>query len=138
MLSWNAPLLLERTSAAQAVISSGCISSTPHDPSPPALATAIDNEGALAPAMGASRIGTLNPNRAQNASARSIVALIGSSPFRHVDDLSGPMPSNQPRPFRFLPCRGVIDCIMPGGRKQAPVGIFGQAAPAPRRCRFDA
>ena len=42
--------------------------------------------GALAPAMGASRIGTLNPKRAQNASARSIVALIGSSPFRHVDD----------------------------------------------------
>jgi hypothetical protein len=70
---------LERTSFAQAMISSGCISSTPHDPSPPAFATAIEMDGALAPAIGASSIGTRRPKRAQKASARLVVALIVSS-----------------------------------------------------------
>src|SRR5215475_3167057 len=79
LLSWKASLLLERTSFAQAMISSGCISSTPHDPSPPAFATAIERDGPLAPAMGASRIGTRRPKRAQKASARLVVAVIGSS-----------------------------------------------------------
>src|SRR5262245_28950793 len=54
MLSWNAPLLLLRTSLAQDRISSGCINNTPHDPSPPALETAIESDGAEAPAIGAS------------------------------------------------------------------------------------
>src|SRR5579883_344551 len=84
LLSWKAPLLCERTSFAQARISSGCISSTPQDPSPPALATAIDNEGALAPAMGASKIGARKLKRAQNASTRAFVALIGSSHHTHA------------------------------------------------------
>src|SRR5262249_25769660 len=60
-----------RTSAAHAAISSGFISSAPHEPSPPALATAIDSDGAQAPAIGASRIGTRRLKRAQNACVRS-------------------------------------------------------------------
>src|SRR5580704_6302720 len=73
------PLLPARTSAAQAMISSGFINSAPHDPSPPALATAIESDGALAPAIGASRIGTCRPKRRQKAAARSRVMLIQRS-----------------------------------------------------------
>src|SRR2546421_3635944 len=76
-LRLKAPLLLARPSAAQAIISSGCINSAPHDPSPPAFATAIESEGELTPAMGASRMGTWRPKRLQNASVRSKVGLIG-------------------------------------------------------------
>src|SRR5215813_4895407 len=36
ILSWNAPLVLPRTSSAHALMSSGCMSSTPHEPRPPA------------------------------------------------------------------------------------------------------
>src|SRR5215831_9606700 len=70
-LSWNAPLVLPRTSAAQAAISAGFISSAPHEPSPPASATAIDSAGAGTPAIGASRIGRRRLKRAQNAFVRS-------------------------------------------------------------------
>jgi hypothetical protein len=72
------PLLAARTSAAQAAISSGCINSAPHAPSPPALATAIERDGALALAMGASSIGTCRPKRRQKAAVRARVELIGS------------------------------------------------------------
>ncbi|MBV9491389.1 MAG: hypothetical protein JO069_16960, partial [Verrucomicrobia bacterium] len=40
--------------------------------------TAIDKAGALAPAMGASRMGTRNPNRVQKASADFNVERVGS------------------------------------------------------------
>ena len=69
-LIWKGPLVPARTSLAQALISSGFISSAPQAPSPPAFATAIDSEGALAPAMGASKIGVRKPNLSQNACAR--------------------------------------------------------------------
>ena len=70
-LSWNAPLLAARTSWVQARISSGVIRRTPQAPRPPALATAMERAGALAPAMGARRMGTRRPNRSQNALVRS-------------------------------------------------------------------
>jgi hypothetical protein len=54
-------LLPARSSAAQFAISPGCINSAPQDASPPAFATAIESDGALAPAMGARRIGTRKP-----------------------------------------------------------------------------
>src|SRR4051794_1563132 len=76
MLSWKVPLLFERTSSDQALISSGCMRRTPQAPNPPALATAMDSDGELAPAMGARRIGRRKPNRAQKLSARSNVMLI--------------------------------------------------------------
>jgi hypothetical protein len=46
--------------------------SAAHEPRPPALDTAIEREGADAPAMGANRIGARIPNRSQNSSARLI------------------------------------------------------------------
>src|SRR5690348_4536844 len=49
-LSWNAPLLDSRTVALHFRISSGCIRRAPQAPNPPALATAMDSVGALAPA----------------------------------------------------------------------------------------
>jgi hypothetical protein len=52
------------------MISAGCINSAPQAPSPPAFITAIESEGALAPAIGANRIGSFSPKRRQNASAR--------------------------------------------------------------------
>ena len=60
-----------RTCAAQAAISSGRIISAPQAPRPPALATAMESSGGQAPAMGASRIGSLRPNRSQNAWVRA-------------------------------------------------------------------
>src|SRR3984893_4004431 len=69
-LIWNLPLLAARTSLAQATISGLAIRSAPQAPRPPALATAMDRAGALAPAMGAKRIGTRRPNRSQNALVR--------------------------------------------------------------------
>src|SRR3954465_6607511 len=56
-------------------MSSGRISSAPHAPKPPAFATAIDNDGALAPAIGARSIGTWMPNRRQNSAVRSSAIL---------------------------------------------------------------
>jgi hypothetical protein len=47
----------ERTSRTHAAISSGFINSAPHEPIPPASMTAMERDGALAPAIGASRIG---------------------------------------------------------------------------------
>jgi hypothetical protein len=76
MFSWKAPLLLDRTSRDQERISSGCMSRTPHEPRPPAFATAMDNEGAEAPAIGASNIGARRPKRSQNFLARLSVSLI--------------------------------------------------------------
>src|SRR5258708_2664419 len=73
----NRPLLFARTSAAHATISSGCIKSAPHAPKPPALATAIDKEGELAPAMGPSKIGTWSAKRRQKVSVRSKQGLMG-------------------------------------------------------------
>src|SRR5690348_5849378 len=70
-LIWNASPPFVRTSAAQAIISSGCIKRAPHEPSPPAFMTAMESEGALAPAIGANKMGTCNPKRAQNARARA-------------------------------------------------------------------
>src|SRR3954449_12233343 len=75
-LSWNAPLLLLRTYLAQARISSGCINNTPQAPSPPALQTATESDGAEAPAIGASRIGARSPNLSQKSPARPNMLLI--------------------------------------------------------------
>src|SRR4030081_51094 len=55
------------------------IRSAPQAPRPPALATAMDSAGALAPAIGAKRIGTRKPNRSQNALVRSLTFM--ASPF---------------------------------------------------------
>src|SRR3954471_24285790 len=68
---WNGPRVFARRSAAHAEISAGCINNAPHAPRPPALATAIDSEDGHAPAIGASRMGTLRPNRLQKESMRS-------------------------------------------------------------------
>lgn len=67
---WNAPLLPARTARTQSAICPGDSSSAPQLPSPPAFATATDNAGGQAPAVGASRIGTRSPKRPQNAAAR--------------------------------------------------------------------
>ena len=64
------PLPLVRTSSAHATMSLGCISSAPQAPRLPAFMTAIDKDGAEAPAIGASRIGSCKPKRRQKASAR--------------------------------------------------------------------
>src|SRR5262249_57070757 len=71
-LSWMASLLDSRTVALHFRISSGFIRSAPQPPNPPALMTAIDSDGALAPAIGAKRIGTCMPKRLQNAAERSL------------------------------------------------------------------
>src|SRR5436305_1915611 len=76
-LSCTAPFEDERNSCIQAAIAVGDIKSAPADPIPPALATAIDNEGGQAPAIGASRIGTRNPKRSQNFSARASGDVMG-------------------------------------------------------------
>src|SRR5271156_2331659 len=65
------------------------MSSTPQAPRPPAWATAIDNCGADAPAIGASRIGRLSPKRVQKLSTRSRVLILEAS-FRVL--LSYPPP----------------------------------------------
>src|SRR6202035_1861431 len=78
-LSWKAPLVPARTSLAQAAISSGRISSAPHEPSPPALATATVSAGAATPAIGANRMGTRRLKRAQKASVRSDQWVIAAS-----------------------------------------------------------
>ena len=65
-----------RTSFAHSTISAGDIKSAPQAPSPPALATAIDSAGALAPAIGANRMGTRSPNRLQNSSVRSRMFMV--------------------------------------------------------------
>jgi len=44
MLSWNAPLEPARISSTQFEIVSGDINNAPHEPIPPALATAIESE----------------------------------------------------------------------------------------------
>src|SRR5688572_13508478 len=80
MLSWKMPLLCARTSSDHALISFGGISSTPQPPNPPAFATAIESDGALAPAIGARRMGTRRPKREQKLSTRSSVALIVALP----------------------------------------------------------
>ena len=64
---WQGPLL----SDAQWPIASGSISSAPQVPRPPAFATAADNAGGHAPAIGASPIGMRGPKRAQNDAIRS-------------------------------------------------------------------
>jgi hypothetical protein len=80
-LSWYGPFPFARTSSAQAVISSGCISSAPQAPSPPASITAIERAGADAPAIGASRIGSSSPKRRQNESTRARMADVSSPRF---------------------------------------------------------
>src|SRR3954466_7933880 len=57
-------------------MSSGRISSAPQAPKPPAFATAMDNDGALAPAIGARRIGTWMPKRRQNSAVRSSALIL--------------------------------------------------------------
>ena len=88
VLSWKAPLLFERTSFAQRLISSGCIRTTPQEPNPPAFAIAMDNEGALTPAIGASRMGTRRPKCEQNASARSRTELTAYAPSANSASVS--------------------------------------------------
>src|SRR5260221_9299663 len=66
-LSCTAPLLAARNSAIQAAMASGGMISAAHAPSPPALAIAAESDGGHAPAIGASRIGMLRPDRAQKA-----------------------------------------------------------------------
>ena len=68
-LSWKPPLVPARTSAAQALIASGCISRPPQAPRPPALATAMESEGGQAPAIGASRMGMRSRRRAEGFGA---------------------------------------------------------------------
>ena len=79
-LRFMAPLQFARTSPAQSTISAGCIGKAPHAPSPPALAIAIESDGALADAMGPRRIGTFRPNRRQNIWVRSKVEPICCRP----------------------------------------------------------
>src|SRR5207342_508597 len=80
-LIWNLPLLALRTSLAQATISGRAIKSAPQAPKPPAFATATDRAGALAPAMGARRIGTRRPNRSQNSVVRLRIFMARSYGF---------------------------------------------------------
>ena len=68
----NGPLLLlALNSSTQDRISAGGERSAPIAPIPPAFATAIDRLAGHAPAIGASMIGSLRPNFAQNRFARS-------------------------------------------------------------------
>src|ERR1044071_728862 len=60
-----------RRSDAQALIASGCISSAPQPPKPPALATAIASEAGQAPAIGAIKMGIRILKVSQNALARA-------------------------------------------------------------------
>ena len=53
---------------------------TPHEPRPPASATAIDSDGADTAAIGASRIGTRRPKRLQKLSVRFSMSLMSFSP----------------------------------------------------------
>src|SRR5579883_3419785 len=77
-LSWNAPLVPARTSSAHAAMASGAISSAPHEPSPPALATAIESDGGQALAIGASRMGARRLKRAQKLLVRSVQLVIAA------------------------------------------------------------
>src|SRR3954452_3101612 len=81
-LSCTAPLEDERNSCIHAAIAVGDISSAPAAPMPPALATAIASEAGLAPAIGASRIGTRSPKRLQNSAARNNGEVIGLMALR--------------------------------------------------------
>src|SRR6516164_8395867 len=58
-------------SVVHLLIASGCMSSAPQPPRPPALAIAIASEAGQAPAIGAIRIGTRRLYASQNASART-------------------------------------------------------------------
>ena len=60
-LSWSGPAEPARNRATHAAIRSASSSSTPHAPMPPASATAIASSGELAPAIGASMIGSARP-----------------------------------------------------------------------------
>ena len=75
----NPEIELKRPSASRRLapspISRGVINSAPQAPRPPAFMTAIDSAGALAPAMGARRIGVFSPNRWQNLLMRSPMAM---------------------------------------------------------------
>src|SRR3954453_22874451 len=81
-LSCTAPLEDERNSCIHAAIAVGDISSAPAAPMPPALATAIASEAGLAPAIGASRIGTRSPKPSQNSAARDNGEVIGLMALR--------------------------------------------------------
>jgi hypothetical protein len=59
----------------------GSVISAPIAPIPPAFATAMESPGGHEPAMGASRIGQLNPYLAQNGSAR----LEASAPAMYIN-----------------------------------------------------
>src|ERR1051326_963071 len=125
-LSWNAPLVLPRTSPAQAAISSGFISSAPHEPSPPALAMAIDSAGAGTPAIGASRIGTRRLKRAQNGLVRSRMGLMR----RIVARAGAPHNSNSPSvPFES---DEAAELLRGGARRAEAVGGMGAVAVADR------
>src|SRR6185437_7760227 len=65
LLSANASVPAARIWAHQRAMSSGVMSNTPHEPRPPARATAIDSGGARMPAIGASRIGISRRMRVQ-------------------------------------------------------------------------
>jgi hypothetical protein len=56
--------------------------------------TAIDSEGALAPAIGANRIGSFSPKRRQNDSARDWTAVMGAPSQKEVEKKN--TPSEQP------------------------------------------
>ena len=61
-LSCNGPAEPARNAATHAAMrAGGSLSSTPSAPMPPASATAIASSGELAPAIGASRIGSARP-----------------------------------------------------------------------------
>ncbi len=93
--NWNGPSEPARTFAAHAAISAGCIGKAPQAPSPPARITAIDKAGAEAPAIGASRIGSFRPKRAQNCSARDKTEdMLGSvDEARSLFRTQGPLPA---------------------------------------------
>src|SRR5262249_51179943 len=67
----DAPLLLALNFATQSAIPSGGRTSAPSPPMPPAPAMATARGTESAPAIGASRMGTARPKRAQNRVARS-------------------------------------------------------------------
>ena len=75
VLSWKAPFDTDRILWTQDAIWSEVIINTPHAPMPPLFAKAIDKEGGVAPAIGASRIGDWRSNYFVKVLLRSNAAL---------------------------------------------------------------
>src|SRR5262249_19637031 len=125
-LSWNVPLVLPRTSAAHAAISSGFISSAPHEPSPPASAIAIDSAGAGTPAIGASRMGTRRLKRAQKSLVRSRMAVM-----RHIPAGGGARHNSNSPSAPFESDEGA-EFVERGARRAEAVGRVRAVAVADR------